>query len=52
MEYKVECNHCNGINLDETEYVQGVGVGFECLDCGNRMSLRDIQFREIKEESI
>lgn len=52
MEYKVECSNCNSINLDETEYVQGAGVGFECLDCGNRMSLRDIQFREIDEDGV
>ena len=51
MKYIAKCNYCDSVNLKKTEYIQGVGEGFICLDCNNEMSLREITFKESKIKS-
>lgn len=51
MKYIVKCNFCDSDNLKKTDYIQGIGEGFECLNCGSTMSLREIEFEEIEDKS-
>jgi len=51
MKYIVKCKNCGSVNLKQMEYIVGDGENFKCLDCDNEMSLREIEFKEVKTKS-
>ena len=52
MKYIVKCDDCDSINLEKLDYIEGQGESFKCLDCENEMTLRYLEFKEVRIRKI